>query len=147
MDTHHTHRFRWALALGCLIAGLAACSAVEATSVSVPSITSVQPGTTFFTFRSPAPKDDMYAVAWSPDGRYIAYGGSDALVYVWDRQAHSLAFTARGHTADIWSLAWSPDGKRLASASWDHTVQVWDAATGQHLLTYRGHTDLVLAVA
>ena len=75
------------------------------------------------TLRSPSPKNDMYAVAWSPNGRYIAYGGSDALVYVWDRQSQSQAFTARGHTADIWSLAWSPDGTQVSSAGDD--VRVW----------------------
>src|SRR3989442_1344441 len=111
MDTLRMRHVGWILSICCLIFMLTACFAVETT----PTIAVTAPGTTLLTLRSPSATNDMYAVAWSPDGKYIAYGGSDALVYVWDRQSHTLAFTARGHAGDIWSLAWSPDGKRLAS--------------------------------
>jgi len=147
MRTLLTRAVKGLFALSWLILLLAACYSIDTTAGSLQTTHVIQPGTTLFTFRSPAPNTDMYAVAWSPDGKRIAYGGSDTLVYVWDQTAHALAFTARGHAADIWNLAWSPDGKRLASASWDHTVQVWNATTGHPILIYRGHKDIVLTLA
>ncbi len=85
------------------------------------------------------------AVAWSPNGLYIA--SSINTVSVWN-VADGSRFMYNGHQFTVvHGLAWSPDSKRIASAGDDKTVQVWDAATGNSLFTYKGHTAAVNAVA
>ena len=76
----------------------------------------------------------VYALAWSPDGKYIVSGGDDwrgnrdTTVHVWDAASGQHLNTYTGHVEPVYALAWSPDGKYIASASEDWTVQVWSAS-------------------
>jgi WD40 repeat protein len=89
----------------------------------------------------------IWSVAWSPDGKWIASGGNDSTVQVWDASTGHRLFTLTGHTAPVRGVAWSPDGTRIASASQDGTVRVWDARSGHLVLTYRAQTAPLWAVA
>jgi len=86
------------------------------------------------------------AVAWSPNGKYVATGGWDHTVQVWDAKSGNL-IKIYHHTELVDALAWSPDGTEIASGSWDHTVQVWNAFTGQPLLTHTEGNDFVTTLA
>jgi WD40 repeat protein len=71
---------------------------------------------------------DVYAVAFSPNDKcpWVASGGEDSKVKIWDSRSGELVHTFHGHTGLVSSLAFSPDGKRLYSGSRDTTVKVWD---------------------
>jgi WD40 repeat protein len=100
-------------------------------------------------FAYPQQSGPVSAVAWSPDGQYIATGGWDHTVQIWKakRRVTTPITTYKYHSELVDALAWSPDGKKIASGSWDHTVQVWDAFTGHPLFTYRGHSAEVSTLA
>jgi WD40 repeat protein len=70
--------------------------------------------------------DQVWGVAVSRDGRWVASGGEDNMVRLWDAQTGELIHSFRGHSSIVSRVAFSPDGKRLASASFDKTVKVWD---------------------
>jgi WD40 repeat protein len=90
------------------------------------------------------------AIAWAPNGTYIASGSLDQTVQVWsvDGSKHFHPMLYRGHTAGVQAVAWSPDGSRVVSGSIDTTVQVWHAFSGERIALYQGHTDdIVMTVA
>ncbi|GHO53552.1 hypothetical protein KSB_20270 [Ktedonobacter robiniae] len=92
-------------------------------------------------------KGSVHAVAWSPNGRYLASASADITVQVWDATNGKTIVRYREHRNVVTCVAWSPDGTRLASASSDGTVQVWNATDGSRILTYSGHKGPVQVVA
>src|SRR5882672_9744903 len=108
------------------------------------------------------------AVAFSPDNRWLASGGKDNVIKIWDLANGNVLRTLYGHTSNVNALAVSPDGKLLASGSGDindprdlgtftqggvvggaedNTVRIWSVQTGQQLQVLRGHQLPVGALA
>jgi RNA polymerase sigma factor (sigma-70 family) len=86
------------------------------------------------------------AVAFSPDGRFLASASHDETVKLWETATGRLKTTLKGHSDRVFSVAFSPDGKTLASASADRTVRFWDVQTGKELRVLAGHTGWVWSV-
>ena len=88
-------------------------------------------------------------LAFSPDGQFLASGGEEYTVRIWDvKTGREARNPLRGHKEDIYAVAFSPDGRWLASAGEDSTVRVWDCRAGYSLArTFRGHTGLVNSLA
>jgi WD40 repeat protein len=72
--------------------------------------------------------DEVRAVAFSPDGRLLAYAHahSVAVLDVTVPTSPAETVTLTGHSGTVWALAFSPDGRTLASGSLDKTVRLWD---------------------
>jgi WD40 repeat protein/serine/threonine protein kinase len=72
--------------------------------------------------------DEVYAVAFHPDGTRLATASRDGTVWLWDLARGEVVVRLPGHRDFVWSLAFSPDGTTLASGSGDTTVRLWDTA-------------------
>ncbi len=90
--------------------------------------------------------DSVQAIAWSPDGKYLATGGRDKLIHIWDTTTGSKIFTYAKHSTYVYGLAWSPDGRRIISTSFA-AVHIWDALPGENVVVYHDHSLWVYTVA
>ena len=105
-------------------------------------------GTTLLAYREHT--DAVYALAWSPNGQYMASASADTTVRVWNSASGETLSIYRGHAGlfnAVYTVGWASSGSLIASGSADNTVQIWDAATGNRNLIYHGHTARVLALA
>ncbi|MBP7937523.1 MAG: protein kinase [Phycisphaerae bacterium] len=92
-------------------------------------ILSLPDGARLRDFRAHA--DDMFALAFSPDGRLLASGAgySDSVIRLWDAATGESRGLLQGHQRFIHALAFSPSSGLLASASADYSIGLWDIAS------------------
>ena len=89
--------------------------------------------------------DGANAVAFSPDGKWMATGCTNSKVKLWTSDG-KLQETFSGNGDAVWGVGFSPDSQQVASASNDETVKLWQI-DGRLLTTLAGHTNVVRAVA
>jgi WD40 repeat protein len=91
--------------------------------------------------------DEVYAVAFSPDSKYVLTGSADHTAKLWDIATGREVRAFIGHSLDIWSVAFSPDGKYVLTGSADKTAKLWETATGLEVRALIGHGDEIRSVA
>ena len=68
-------------------------------------------------------------IAYSPNGRFLATGGDEGVVTLWDAmEGTQILTTTLGGI--VHGVAFSPDGSQIATGSYDGNVRLWDAAPG-----------------
>ena len=91
--------------------------------------------------------DDVWSVAFSPDGGTLASASWDQTIRLWNPNTAQHKTTLIGHTDGINSVVFSPDGGTLASASLDRTIHLWNPNTGKLKRTLIDHKGWVASVA
>ena len=54
----------------------------------------------------------MFALAYSPDGKYLAIAGVDRTIYLWDTKSWKMARKITGQPETIKAIRFSPDGAK-----------------------------------
>jgi WD40 repeat protein len=96
--------------------------------------------------KTEVPVNIVTAVGFSPDGKGIAFGGTDGKVYQFGPDGKFVRALA-GHTGTITAVLYHPDNQALASASKDRTLRLWNPTNGQPLKTLEGHTAWIEGAA
>jgi WD40 repeat protein len=68
------------------------------------------------------------SIAFSPDGKLLAAGSADGLIYLWDTATGTALIERQGHRGPVQSVTFTRDGKTLISGGTDTTALVWDVA-------------------
>ncbi|EGE06057.1 ribosomal RNA-processing protein 9 [Trichophyton equinum CBS 127.97] len=98
---------------------------------------------------------EILTVAVSPSGQFVATGGADNRLIIWDADTLTPLKTFTQHRDSVSSLAFtqrissSSSGEQLFSASYDRTIKTWSLSPDAHAYveTLFGHQDHVLGVA
>jgi WD40 repeat protein/transcriptional regulator with XRE-family HTH domain len=89
---------------------------------------------------------DVLSLAISPDSRYLAAGGLDGRLVLWDRVSGEAMMTYAAFDAGVEDIAFTPDGRRLL-ATGDLEMRLYERDSGALLRTMRGHTGAIPELA
>ncbi len=107
-------------------------------------------------------KEGCHLIAFSPDGKTVASGGSQRVIrredgtfssgggilHVWDRVKGDLKHKISGDGIySIYSIAFSPDGSLLAGGDELGHIHLVDPNTGEYKKNFEGHSGLVVAIS
>ncbi|KAK2748288.1 pre-rRNA processing protein [Myotisia sp. PD_48] len=98
---------------------------------------------------------NILTLAVSPSGQFLATGGADHKLIIWDAETLTPLKTFTQHRDVISGLSFTPrasrsgSGEQLFSASFDRTIKTWSIAAEGHAYveTLFGHQDHVVTVA
>ncbi|MCL4692279.1 MAG: WD40 repeat domain-containing protein, partial [Candidatus Hydrogenedentes bacterium] len=96
----------------------------------------------------------VFALAFHPNGQWIASTGVDRRIITWDISSGEVMreFVAEPHRNGVRSIAYDPTGKRIISGGWDgddnmpSVAVMWDAETGSRLHTLKPHGGVIDSV-
>jgi ribosomal RNA-processing protein 9 len=97
----------------------------------------------------------ILSVAVSPSGKFVATGGADNKLVIWDAETLTPTKTFLQHRDSVCSLSFArhistmSSGEQLFSSSYDRTIKTWSISGAGHAYveTLFGHQDHVTGVA
>ncbi|XP_050069704.1 fizzy-related protein homolog [Anopheles maculipalpis] len=79
-------------------------------------------------------RQEVCGLKWSPDNQYLASGGNDNRLYVWNQHSSSPVHSYSEHMAAVKAIAWSPHHHGLLASGGgtaDRCIRFWNTLTGQ----------------
>jgi WD40 repeat protein len=111
-------------------------------AVLAPAAWAEQPGNLVVTFKSPG---TFEGVAFSPDGRHLAFAGPDGVKLV-NADTGEKESTLDNPASKVFLVTFAPDGQRLASGGRDRTVRIWNLLSRTQLVL-KGHVHPLCGLA
>ncbi len=90
--------------------------------------------------------DSVLAADISADQQWIALGGPDRVLKIYNTKDGSLEHRIKKHTEWVTAIEFSPDSKYLATGDRNGGVVLWEAASGQEMFTMPGHKGGITAI-
>ncbi len=129
-DINHVNAIAWSPD-GTRIASGGSCPLIAFASNKGVQVWDASTGKRLSTYWGHLESSDIEVVAWSPNGKYLASGGTDNSVQVWEPTTGHQVCT-NSHPNWVLTLTWSPDSTRIASGGYHliegsppNPIQVW----------------------
>jgi WD40 repeat protein len=91
--------------------------------------------------------DFVHAVAYSPDGKYLASASKDRAVRLTEADTGKGVFTFADRDQDVLAVAFGRDGKSVVASGLQPGLSWWDTATGARIRSAGGHRGAVHELA
>lgn len=91
--------------------------------------------------------DSVLAADLSSDQRWIALGGPDKVLKIYNTKDGALEHKHKKHTEWVTAVEFSPNAKYLASGDRNGGLVLWEAETGQEMFTLNGHRGAITALS
>ena len=75
----------------------------------------------------------VFALAFSPDGQFLATGDEAGQVNVWDVQRQQIVARFACDSTVVYAVQFSPDGKILVGAGYDGNIELWEVENWKSL--------------
>lgn len=89
---------------------------------------------------------NIWAIAFSPDGRTLISSGEEQTAKLWDVRTEQCLKLLKGHSGWVRSVDFSPDNQTVVTCGVDCMIKIWRVSTGKCLRTIQGHTSFVWSV-
>ncbi|RNA10783.1 U3 small nucleolar RNA-interacting 2 isoform X2 [Brachionus plicatilis] len=89
---------------------------------------------------------EVYALAISDDGKYLASGGGDKLIKIWNPETLDFVYSFEGHRDSVSGLVFRNNSHQLYSCSFDRSVKIWNVDQLIYVETLFGHQDRILGI-
>lgn len=79
-------------------------------------------------------RQEVCGLKWSPDNQYLASGGNDNRLYIWNQHSLNHMQSYTDHMAAVKAIAWSPHHHGLLASGGgtaDRCIRFWNTLTGQ----------------
>ncbi|KAF4552380.1 WD domain-containing protein 35 [Elsinoe fawcettii] len=91
--------------------------------------------------------NEIYCVAASQDGRFVATGGKDKKLVIWNAETLKPLRAFTHHRDAVMSVCFRRGTNQLFSASRDRTIKIWSLNELAYVETLYGHQDEIVDVA
>ena len=98
------------------------------------------------TSKYPGHNHQVLALAVSSDGKYLASGGHDKTILIWDTEKEEIRDGFKGHKDSVTALSFRLGSHDLYSGSDDRTLKVWNVDEMSYVDTLFGHKAEITAM-
>lgn len=85
----------------------------------------------------------VLCMAVSSDGKYLASGDQNKLIFIWNAETCQNLHKFQGHRGAVSGLSFQKGTYQLFSASHDRSIKVWNVAENSYIETLFGHQDCI----